>query len=486
MRKDYILKLLLFSVIYFLLAKAGLALALDGDFASPVWLGSGIALCLLLIKGNAFWPSIAIGAFAVNYYSGSTFVFASIVAFGNTLEAILAYKIINRLQSQHNLFTKLKSVFVFLFASAVASIVSAFFGVLASYFFHSPNTNVIETFFTWWIGDFTSLLLIVPLVFLFNIEAIKEFKNNYSIISILILILACIQTFLVRYDSKVLPVILQYALVLFPIIISLTQSRVSTILHVLIIDTFAVVSTYLGRGPFVANDLNTNLIFLQSFIAALTFVCLIISVAIKEKQLVEQQLSETLAEKEMLISEIHHRIKNNLAMVSSLIFLQSETIENEQIKRKIDQTNLRIKTIALVHEHLYATNNVGNVEFSGYIERLSKMTQDVFENEVKISLKTQKINLPIEIAQPLGLIINELLTNSFKHAFTKTENAQINISFNENNGRYHLVYKDNGIGFEDNRISETLGLSLIDALAQQIEASYILKNAGGVFYEFKF
>lgn len=487
MKTRLISKIALFAGLYIVFAKAGLLLALDGGFACPVWLGSGTALSLLLFNGNKIWPAITIGSFIVNWINGGSLAFASVVCVGNTLEALISFNLICYFKSQTFLFIKLKSVLIFLFASATGAIISALFGGLAYWLFHSKEINLIEIMGTWWIGNFTSFLLIVPIVFLFDKSILLLFKNYNSFISIPLLILTCYFTFLVDYDSKVLPEILLYVLFVFPIFASLTQNRISSLIHVLIIELFAILTTYNGNGPFIFLEMNSNLIILQSFMAIITIVTLIIAVGIKEKQLIEDKLTVLLSEKEMLISEIHHRVKNNLAIVSSLLYLQNETIEEIEIRNKINQTDLRIKTIALVHEKLYEKSNVNTVEFSNYIESLTKMIFRVYESNIKLILNLEKINLPIETAQPLGLIINELLTNSFKHAFSKEEGSEIEIKLETKENKYFLLFRDNGKGIENqNNNFDSLGLTLIDALADQIDAHYTVNNLNGATYEFYF
>lgn len=470
------------------MAKAGLLLALDGAFASPVWLGSGTALCILLFNGYKMWPAIALGSFIVNWISGSSVGFACVASFGNTLEALVAFHIIIHFKSRSYLFVKLKGVFVFLCSTCLAAIIGALFGGLAFILFYSKEINLLEVTGTWWIGDFTSFLLIVPIVFLLNKSAFTALKTYTTLISVSTLILASYMTFLVNYEFKTFSIILQYTLVVFAIVAAVTQNRIATLIHVLIIEGFALVATCLEKGPFVFPDLNTNLLFLQSFMAILTIVTLIISVGLREKELIENKLKVTLAEKEMLISEIHHRIKNNLAIVSSLLYLQNETIEDKEIRDKINQTDLRIKTIALVHEKLYAKHSVNNIEFSNYLESLAKMICRGFEKDIKLALNLEKISLTIEKAQPLGLIINELLTNSFKHAFTATENAEIEIRLKKNGNNYWLMYRDNGTGIEhtDKKNTGSLGLTLIQTLANQIDATYTIKSIPGTTYEFSF
>lgn len=489
MKALYILKVFLFAGVYIVLAKAGLLLALDGGFASPVWLGSGTALTLLLFNGRAMWPAITIGAFLVNWISGASIEFSLVVCAGNTLEALVAFGVLVYFKSQAFLFLKLKSVITFLLASAFGSLISAGFGGLAYWLFHPHETNLPETIGTWWLGDFTSFLLIVPIVFLFNKSVFLLPKNKYSFICFPLIISACIITFLIDFNSAILPKILIYSLFVFPIFAALIQNSITAMFYVFIIECFAVVATINNKGPFVFPVLNDSLVILQSFMSILTIVTLIITVGIKERELIKDELNVLLSEKEMLLSEIHHRIKNNLGVVSGLLYLQNETIEDDEIKNKINQTDLRIKAIALVHEKLYKKSNINTVEFSDYIETLAKMISRIYESNINLILNLEKIDLPIEKAQPLGLIINELITNSYKHAFNEKINGdgEIEIRFQFTENKYFLLVRDNGKGitYSENH-PDTLGTTLINTLTDQIEADMNVKVEGGTAYEFYF
>ena len=469
MKKQYISKTLLFAFIYIVLARAGLFLALDKGFASVVWPGSGLALSLLLIYGNKIWPAIAIGAFSVNLINGGSIGFSSIVCIGNTLEAIVAYNIIKYYGDVSNLFTKLKSIIIFLLASFAGSILSASIGGFAYFTFYKAGFNYFETIGTWWLGDLTSFLLIVPIVMLFNRYNLLKLQNSKNYLSFSLLIVACFLAFFRSYDSVVVSTVFVYSLFIFPLIASLTQNRLSALLHVFVISLLAIVSTILGKGPFVFSELNNSLIILQSFISILTIVTLIVSVGIKEKKLIEDKLSILLIEKDLLISEIHHRVKNNLSIVSGLLYLQGETIKNEEVRKKLDQTQLRIKTIALVHEKLYKKSNINTVEFSDYIKTLAEMIHRLHESNsvpIQLILDLEKIDLSIEKALPLGLIINELLTNSFKHAFTEKLKGEIEIKFQFKEKKYFLSVRDNGVGFQNkkNNNVDSLGLTLVNTL----------------------
>lgn len=366
MSREYIVKTLLFVLVYIISTKLGLLLALDGGFATVVWPGSGLALSLLLIYGNKMWPAIAIGAFSINFIKSGSIGMASSISLGNTLEALVAYNIMKRYGDLSLVFTKLKSVINFIFASFTGSMVSAIIGSLTIFMFCKKENNCLETFSTWWLGDLTSCLIIVPIILLFSKSNLSLLHTRKTYVSFIFLILSCYLIFLGNYNSDIIPKALVYLLVIFPLSASLAQNRLSALIQVFIILLFAIWGTIEVKGPFIYSELNHSLIVLQSFIAILIIVTLIVSVGIKEKELIEDKLSSLLKDKEILISEIHHRVKNNLAVVSSLLFLQRETIENEEIQKKLDQTQLRIKTIALVHDKLNIKSNINSVEFSDY------------------------------------------------------------------------------------------------------------------------
>lgn len=491
MKRDYIFRILLFSVVYVVLTKAGLLLALDSGHATVVWPGSGLALSLLLIFGNNMWPAIAIGAFTINFIIGGSVGAALSMGAGNTLEALVAYHIIKRYSDPSLLFVKLKYVVNFIIASLIGSMLSAAIGVLTIFAFFNKDLNFVETFSTWSLGDLTSCLLIVPIVLLFNRANLLLLQNKKTYVSFILLPIACYLIFLKNYDTDVIPKAFVYSLVIFPLGASLSQNRLSAVLQVLIISLFAIWGALVGKGPFIYPELNNSLIVLQSFTAILTIITLIVSVGIKEKEIVEDKLSILLQDKEILISEIHHRVKNNLAVVSSLLLLERASVENEELRKKMDQTQLRIKTIALVHDKLNIRSNIKTVEFSDYIKTLTEMIQRLYESTqvpVTLRMNIEKADLVIEKAVPLGLILNELLTNSFKHAFNGKTSGEIEIKFMIKEEKYFLSVKDNGVGFKNitTNNSNSLGLKLIDTLSDQINADLSVKHEEGTTYEFSF
>jgi two-component sensor histidine kinase len=218
---------------------------------------------------------------------------------------------------------------------------------------------------------------------------------------------------------------------------------------------------------------------------------LMVSVGIKERTTIEAKLKESLQEKELLLSEIHHRVKNNLAIVSGLLYLQAEKIADKDIRKKFNETQGRIKSMALIHEKLYSPENIGKVEFSNYIKELAHSIQDSYTSPaipVELNVDIKEYLIDIEKAVPCGLILNELVTNSFKYAFIGRNNGKIDIVFTKDETGNLLCISDNGIGFDPKEAhqSDSLGLTLVDALIDQMEATMTVSKENGTMFKLNF
>ena len=198
---------------------------------------------------------------------------------------------------------------------------------------------------------------------------------------------------------------------------------------------------------------------------------------ITERKQAEERIKQNLAEKEILLREIHHRVKNNLAVISSLLGLQANRIKENAVKEMMDACQLRIKSMALVHEKMYCNQNVSRVNFNEYINSIVQdLTYSYNKNKRNIltRISVGDILLDIEAATPCGMIINELITNALKHAFAETTNPELFICFEKSHDTYTLTVQDNGIGFSDGSgasSTNTLGLLLVRALARQLRGT---------------
>jgi two-component sensor histidine kinase/HAMP domain-containing protein len=204
------------------------------------------------------------------------------------------------------------------------------------------------------------------------------------------------------------------------------------------------------------------------------------------KKKAEKEISKSLEEKEVLLKEIHHRVKNNLQIVSSLFFFQSKKITDPQTLEMFREGQNRVKSMALIHERLYQSGDLANINFKEYVKKLINfLLQSYGVNQSKIKLKTNiaDIELAVDTAVPCGLIINELISNSLKHGFDSEASGEIRIDMGHNeNNKLILIISDNGKGIPENlNIQETdsLGLRLVNNLTIQLNGKVEFFNRNG-------
>ena len=213
---------------------------------------------------------------------------------------------------------------------------------------------------------------------------------------------------------------------------------------------------------------------------------------ITERKKTENKLQKSLNEKEMLLKEIHHRVKNNLMIISSLLNLQSRYIKDEESKNIFKESQNRARSMALIHERLYRSTDLKRIEFGDYIRTLTNELYHTYVFDptlIKLNIDVDDLMLDINTSIPLGLIVNELVTNCLKHAFPKGKSGEINIKFHSQNDKYILEVKDNGIGFPediDYTNTESLGLRLVTSLTEQIEGKIEFNNISGTSFKIIF
>ncbi|MCK4838526.1 MAG: PAS domain S-box protein, partial [Desulfobulbaceae bacterium] len=206
----------------------------------------------------------------------------------------------------------------------------------------------------------------------------------------------------------------------------------------------------------------------------------------------EEQLRASLAEKESLLKEIHHRVKNNMQIVSSLLSLQSMRSTNPEVRTAIDDSKNRVKTMGLIHEKLYKTENLARIDFSDYIKTLTEYLSSTYISSVpvQIIIEAQDIFLSADTAIPCGLIITELITNSFKYAFMNRQQGRIEITLVRTaDNRIALSICDDGSGLpSDFNIDEadSLGMNLVQNLARQLGATLTFQNDNGAVCRMEF
>ncbi|MBS1637454.1 MAG: XylR N-terminal domain-containing protein [Bacteroidetes bacterium] len=218
--------------------------------------------------------------------------------------------------------------------------------------------------------------------------------------------------------------------------------------------------------------------------------------AFLERKKNEEKLKNSLLEKEVLLKEIHHRVKNNLQIISSLLNLQADNIKDSKTREKYIESIGRIKSMAIIHELLYRSKNLSNIKIAEYIQELVsfiKETYNVNKNiKVKLNINIRDEFIEIDKAIPCGIIINELLSNAFKYAFHDKRKGNIVVQFKElrsGSFKYHLLVSDDGVGFTDKpdiENSQTLGLQLIDSLTTQLDGQLDIRSEKGTVFSLKF
>jgi len=215
------------------------------------------------------------------------------------------------------------------------------------------------------------------------------------------------------------------------------------------------------------------------------------ALAIQRKRY-EDKISEALNEKEILLKEIHHRVKNNLMIISSLLNLQSRYLKDEESRSIFKESQNRAQSMALIHQRLYESVDLKNIGFKEYITTLAN---DLYRSYVKdpsrvnLKLEIEDVNVDINLAIPLGLILNELITNSLKYAFPAKEKGTVKVDFGKNEDTFYLKISDNGVGLPENidwQNTDSLGLQLVNSLTSQIDGEVKLDKKDGTSFKIIF
>jgi PAS domain S-box-containing protein len=206
---------------------------------------------------------------------------------------------------------------------------------------------------------------------------------------------------------------------------------------------------------------------------------------ITERKRAEAEIKASLAEKEMLLKEIHHRVKNNLQVVASLLYLQADQLKDPTAAAVFEDTQNRIKSMALIHESLYRTGDLAHFNFAHYIENLgTHLFQSYTTGTSRISLHTEldQLALDVDTAIPCGLLLNELLTNALKYAFPEGHSGDIYITLRGDGEHVILSVRDTGIGLPEDfdfRQTESLGLQLVCMLTEQLGGTIEITSGSG-------
>ena len=231
------------------------------------------------------------------------------------------------------------------------------------------------------------------------------------------------------------------------------------------------------------NNQLRSLLWVIGLVAAIIFVAVYIILRLQRRLRYQIDARRKLAEedskrKETMLREIHHRVKNNLQVVSGILQIHSNSSDNQEVKGSISDGISRIQTIGQLHNILYRDEKKELIQMKEYLNEIVRLNNELYQNSATIQLSCESLELPIDKAMSIGLILNELITNSFKHAFENVEHPKIEISLSRDQ-YFHFTYSDNGVGYDDDSVStNSLGLKLIDLMSTRIKAESTMSKNG--------
>ena len=207
----------------------------------------------------------------------------------------------------------------------------------------------------------------------------------------------------------------------------------------------------------------------------------------KQHQLLAEKnqiIQQSLKEKESLLKEIHHRVKNNLQVISSLLSLQERRLHEPESKAAFKASQSRVKSMALIHQNLYQHDDLSRINVRSYFKALSDQILQAYQTrEVIFNMSVDEVDMDIDTLIPLGLIVNELLCNALKHAFINVEQPAIQMNFEQSDKHWKLTVKDNGIGMDEQQKQHTsFGMKLIDIFARKLQSSLQITQHNGTSF----
>jgi two-component sensor histidine kinase len=337
--------------------------------------------------------------------------------------------------------------------------------------------------------EFLVVMALAPVVLFLNS------KFNYISASYLFTLIGCFLFFFLSVKTGPEAFSILY---FFPFVLVLTQmlGRSETYFHLVIqfvfcsITIFAIIFSFhfeifkvVISESLIAPIMYINI--LLSFFIAFAFIFIISFDANKQ----EKQLKSALKEKEILLAELFHRVKNNLNLVTSLLNLKKNTITSKEAQDAIDECRNMVFSMALIHTRIYNSNNIDSLDFKEYLNVLANELINSFggKDNLEVELNSEPINLSLTQAIPCGLIINEFITNSFKHGQIAGRKLKVDLKLKEYQGEIIIELKDNGPGnMTQQQEKNSLGLGLIKSLTEQLDGESNFSNNNGLQFNLKF
>lgn len=487
------------AVVYFILARFSLSFLFKPEGIAAIWPLTGIFLSAVLLTRSNVRPYLVGTLFFTDFIAemlaGTPFVVSIAYAAALSGDAVLGAWLLLRFVGEPITFHKVRDVIGFLFlavflSNALMSIAAA---LAANIYLGVPFWS---SWFWWFSSDGVGSLLVTPFImsFAYSIGTrFREFKKFQLIEgAVLFLIMALINDYALSNFLNDHQFTMLLGLITFPFLIlasfrfgAIGAATASIILAMVVLhNTISGQFTQFGAG----SNLN-NIIFVQIYIAMISIPSMLMASLITERKQKEELLRASLEEKTVLLNEIHHRVKNNLQIVSSMLSLQAMRTKNMEALDALRETGNRVNTMAQLHETLYHSGNMAKMSFSGYIDNICAHIMRSYgpdAGNIKLERHLANLNLDLDQAVPCGLIITELVSNALKHAFPEGQNGLITVELQERkDDLVMLKVADNGIGLPqglDVNKSDTLGLKLLSMLTEKLKGSVeVIRDKGTTF-----
>ena len=306
---------------------------------------------------------------------------------------------------------------------------------------------------------------------------VEIFVTLLIVISEIVLAIIILKEEFLHYTT-VFPLLVTFAIFYF---YSLKMALIATALHILY---WLGIHTY-GYIHYPQHPILHNITAIMGLVISYVFMTMFGFSYYVSTYIYQTQLERANLQKEVLLKEIHHRVKNNLNIIASILGLEKFESTSSEVHKLISQNKLRIESIAMVHEILYQSTEFENISFKDYLTKLSThiLYTESNEGDITLNLDIVPLNLGIESMMQFGIIINELMTNSIKYAFPDKK-GDITITLQKHEHTYKLIYQDNGIGLQTDKSG--FGQNLINISVEQLEGTVKMTNDNGLKYEILF
>lgn len=268
------------------------------------------------------------------------------------------------------------------------------------------------------------------------------------------------------------------------------MSKIDMWIHILITILIQVIMPFTIKHPdhlLVSEEIIRNSFIVNTFFSCVLYVTLMLTF-LKFWDNNKMELNKKIDEKEVLLAEVNHRVRNNLNIIISLLKLQQISLTNEEGIQAIEESKQRVFSMATVHNKLYHSKDLKSIDFNEYVSELANEISLTSQKDYSINILSGNIQVNVSKAIPLGLILTELFTNTYKHAEPKS-NGSITIEVSKHDEEIQLSYKDNGSNFNLDSImqnKDSLGITLIESLSEQISGSFKFSEDNGFRYDLKF